>query len=62
MNRAMNRARARYFRFPVPRLVPRPVRDDELCDVRRVWWQQRRHQGVELPPERGVILFEGGKR
>ena len=51
-----------YFRVPVFRLFPRPMRPDELPDVRRVWWRQRRHEGIALPPERGVILLPGGKR
>ena len=54
--------RTRYYRLPVFRLFPRPMRPDELPDVCRLWWRQRRREGVELPPERGVILFEGGKR
>ena len=54
--------RVRYFRFPVVRLVPRPMRPDELPDVRHLWWRWRRHEGVELPPEPGVILIPGGKQ
>ena len=54
--------RARYYRLPVFRLFPRPMRPDELPDVRRVWWHWRRHEGLELPPERGVILIRGGRR
>jgi hypothetical protein len=53
--------RASYFRVPVPRLFPRPMRPDELPDVRRVWWHWRRHEGLKLPPERGVILIRGGR-
>ena len=53
--------RVRYFRYPVFRLFPCPMRVDELPDVRRLWWRQRRHEGVELPAERGVILIRGGK-
>ncbi len=49
-------------RVPAGLLVPREMRPDELPDIRRLWWRQRRHDGVELPSERGVILFEGGKR
>ncbi len=54
--------RPHYFRIPVFRLFPRPMRPDELPDVRRLWWRWRRREGVKLPPERGVILLWGGKR
>ncbi len=36
---------------------PEPV----LTEVRCLWWRQRR-QGLRLPAERRVILFEGGGR
>ncbi len=52
--------RTRYFRVPVFRLFPRPMRPDELPDVRRVWWNQAR-LGYRSPPERGVILIRGGR-
>ena len=54
--------RAPYYRIPVDQLIPRPLRADELRDVRRLWWNQRRHEGVELPPEPSAILLKGGKR
>ena len=54
--------RARYFRLPVFRLFPRPMRPDELPHVRRLWWHWRRHEGVNLPAEKNVIVVEGGKR
>jgi hypothetical protein len=53
--------RVRYFRAPVDQLVPRPMRPDELPDVRRLWWRQRRHKGMELPAERGLIVIKGGR-
>jgi len=40
-------------------LVPRPVRDDEILDLRTLWWRQAA-QGHRLPPETGVIVIEGG--
>jgi hypothetical protein len=48
-------------RVPAGLLIPRPMHPNELRDVRWVWWHQLRHEGVELPPERGVILIEGGR-
>ena len=34
-----------------------PNGDDVV--VRRLWWRWRRHHGVALPAERGVILIDG---
>ena len=53
--------RARYFRVPVDQLIPRPMHPNVLRDVRWVWWHWRRYEGVELPPERGIILIKGGR-
>ncbi len=52
--------RTRYYRLPVFRLFPRPMRPDEIPHVRRVWWDQAR-LGYRLPAEPGVILLEGGR-
>ena len=49
-------------RVPAGLLIPRPMHPNELRDVRWVWCHWGRREGVELPPERGVIPFEGGKR
>ncbi len=53
--------RAPYFRYPVVLLIPRKMRPEELPDIRRVWWRWRRREGVELPPQEGVILIRGGQ-
>jgi hypothetical protein len=47
-------------RVPAGHLLLRPMRPDELPDVRRVWWHQAR-LGYRLPPEKGVIVLEGGR-
>ena len=43
----------------VAQLVPRPVRADELPELRRIYWRQAA-LGHRLPAERGVIVIEGG--
>ncbi len=48
-----------YIRFPVDRLIPRPIRPDEIPHVRRVWWRLTTH-GHRLQPERSVIMIDGG--
>ena len=48
-----------YIRFPVDRLIPRPIRPDEIPHVRRVWWRLTSH-GHRLQPERSVIMINGG--
>ena len=40
-------------------LNPRPVRDDEIPELRAIWWRQAR-LGLRLPAERDVIVLEGG--
>ena len=40
-------------------LVSRPVRPDEIPDLRALWWRQAA-LGRRLPAERGVIVIEGG--
>ena len=40
-------------------LVPRPVRADEIPELRSIYWRQAR-LGHRLPAERGVIVIEGG--
>ena len=40
-------------------LVPRPIRADEIPELRALWWRQAR-LGHRLPAERGVIVIEGG--
>ena len=44
----------------VSQLLPRPVRPDELPELRRIWWSQAA-AGFRLPAEAGVILIEGGR-
>ncbi len=53
--------RVRYFRVPVDRLIPRPMRPDELPNVRRLWWRFAR-QGHRLPAEKHIIVLDGGRR
>ena len=47
--------------FPVDRLIPRPIRPEEVPHIRRVWWRLA-SIGYQLPPERGVILFDGDRQ
>ena len=42
---------------PVSQLVPRPVRPDEIPELRAIWWRQIAH-GIRLPAEPGVILLD----
>ena len=42
-------------------LVPRPVRADEILELRRIYWRQAA-LGLRLPAERGVIVLEGGTK
>lgn len=51
-----------FFRVPTAHVLLRPIQPGELQGVRDLWWRQRRHEGLGLPPERGVILIAGGKR
>ncbi len=43
----------------VAQLIPRPIRDDEIPELRALWWRLA-GQGHRLPAERGVIVIEGG--
>ena len=54
----------RRLRVPASIGISPPVRLDDLVQqqVRELWWRQRRHEGVDLPPEPGVIVFNGGRR
>ena len=36
---------------------PRPVRPDELAEVRALWWQLAA-QGIRMPAEPGVIVID----
>ena len=38
-------------------LVPRPVRPDEVPELRAIFWRQA-HLGHRLPAEPGIILIE----
>ena len=42
----------------VAQLIPRPIRDDEIPELRALWWRQAA-LGNRLPAERGVIVIEG---
>ncbi len=42
-------------------LNPRPVRDDEIPELRALWWRQAR-LGLRLPAELGVIVIAGGAK
>ncbi len=44
----------------VVHLLPRPVRPDELPELRALWWRQAA-LGHRLPAELGVIVIEGGR-
>ena len=44
----------------VAQLLPRPVRPDEVPELRAIYWRQAR-AGFRLPAEAGVILIEGGR-
>ena len=46
--------------LPVSQLLPRPVRPDEIPELRGMWWRQAR-LGHRLPAEVGVIVIEGGR-
>lgn len=41
-------------------LIPRPVRPDEIPELRRMWWQLTA-DGNQLPAEAGIILLDGGR-
>ena len=45
--------------IPVSQLLPRPIRPDEISELRALWWRQAR-LGHRLPAELGVIVLEGG--
>ena len=45
----------------VSQLLPRPVRPNEIPELRAVWWRQA-GLGHRLPAERGVIVLEGGTK
>ncbi len=45
----------------VAQLIPRPVRPDEIPEVRALWWRQAA-LGHRLPAEIGVIVIEGGSK
>ena len=44
----------------VAQLLPRPVRADEIPELRAMWWRQAA-LGHRLPAELGVIVLEGGR-
>ena len=46
--------------LPVSQLLPRPVRPDEIPELRAMWWRQAR-LGHRLPAEAGIIAIEGGR-
>ncbi len=46
--------------IPTSQLLPRPVRPDELPELRAIFWRQVA-LGHRLPAERGVIVIEGGR-
>ena len=45
----------------VCQLVPRPVRPDEIPELRAIFWRQVA-LGHRLPAELGVIVLEGGAK
>ena len=48
-----------FIEIEVADLVPRPVRADEIPELRSIYWRQAA-LGHRLPAERGVIVIEGG--
>ena len=44
----------------VAQLIPRPIRDDEIPELRALWWRQAA-LGHRLPAEAGIIVIEGGR-
>ena len=46
--------------FPISQLLPRPVRPDEIPELRALWWRQAA-LGHRLPAEIGVIMLQGGR-
>ena len=42
-------------------LIPRPVRADEIPELRALWWRQRA-LGHRLPAEAGIIAIKGGAK
>ena len=44
----------------VSQLLPRPVRPDEIPELRALWWRQAR-LGHRLPAEAEIIVIEGGR-
>ena len=47
--------------FPVDRLIPRPIRPDEVPHVRRIWWRLTR-VGHRLPAEPNIIVMQGNEQ
>ncbi len=43
----------------VAELVPRPVRPDEIPELRALWWRQAA-LGHRLPAELDIIVIKGG--
>ncbi len=37
-----------------------PLDEATVAALRQAWWRLRRHHGVRLPAERGVIVINGG--
>ena len=50
-----------FIEIDVAQLVPRPVRPDEVPELRAIFWRQVA-LGHHLPAEIGVIVIEGGRR
>ena len=59
MDNAAQRDPSRTAFIEFAQLVPRPVRDDEIPELRVLWWRQAA-LGHRLPAETGVIVVEGG--
>ena len=49
-----------FIEIEVADLVPRPVRADEIPELRSIYWRQAA-LGHRLPAEFGVIVIEGGR-
>ena len=58
---AAERDPARSAYIDIAQLVPRPVRPDEIPELRALWWNQA-GAGHRLPAEIDVIVIEGGWR
>ena len=48
------------LKIPICQLLPRPVRPDEIPELRAMWWRQAA-LGHRLPAEARIIVIDGGR-